>query len=212
MNKNATSCSLNVPPRPFGLSWQDTTDRLAYKPQKFISPSSGSWKSKLRVLAWSRDSPLLGHRLLTDCGARGWGPLWSLRHSSHEVKPLWPKPHLLIPSSWGIKIPYMNFGGHRRSDWSTYQLRCCCCFTCWSAVLFIPAVSCVLTVPPLQLPFLGCSEKKVKVLSSGVCPTLCDPMVCNPPGSSVPEILQARILVWVAIPFSRGSSRPGDQT
>ena len=111
MNKNATSCSLNVPPRPFGLSWQDTTDHVAYKPQKFIFPSSGSWKSELRVPAWSRDSPLLGHRLLTDCGARAWGPLWSLRHSSHEVKPLWPKPHLLIPSSWGIKIPYMNFWG-----------------------------------------------------------------------------------------------------
>ena len=30
------------------------------------------------------------------------------------------------------------------------------------------------------------------------CPTLCDPMDCNPPGSSVHEILQARILVWVA--------------
>ena len=42
--------------------------------------------------------------------------------------------------------------------------------------------------------------------------TLCDPKNCHPPGSSVPEILQARILEWVAIPFSRGSSRPWDQT
>ena len=33
-------------------------------------------------------------------------------------------------------------------------------------------------------------------------PTLCDPMDCSPPGSSVHEILQARILEWVAIPFS----------
>ena len=41
------------------------------------------------------------------------------------------------------------------------------------------------------------------------CPTLCDPMNCSPPGSSVQEILQARILEWVAIPFSRGSSRQG---
>ena len=38
------------------------------------------------------------------------------------------------------------------------------------------------------------------------CPTLCDPMDCSPPGSSVHGILQARILVWVAISFSRGSS------
>ena len=40
------------------------------------------------------------------------------------------------------------------------------------------------------------------------CPTLCDPMGCGPPGSSVHGILQARILEWVAIFFSRGSSQP----
>ena len=41
---------------------------------------------------------------------------------------------------------------------------------------------------------------------------LYDPMDCSPPGSSVHSILQARILEWVAIPFSRGSSRVRDQT
>ena len=40
--------------------------------------------------------------------------------------------------------------------------------------------------------------------------TLCDPMDCILPGSSVHEILQARILEWVVIPFSRGSSPPRD--
>ena len=44
------------------------------------------------------------------------------------------------------------------------------------------------------------------------CPTLCDPMDCSLPGSSVHGILQARILKWVAISFSRGSSRPRDGT
>ena len=44
------------------------------------------------------------------------------------------------------------------------------------------------------------------------CPTLCDLMDYSPPGSSVREILQARMLEWVAIPFSRGSSHPRDQT
>ena len=34
------------------------------------------------------------------------------------------------------------------------------------------------------------------------CPTLCDPMDCSPPGSSVPGICQARVLEWVAIAFS----------
>ena len=44
------------------------------------------------------------------------------------------------------------------------------------------------------------------------CLTLCDPMDCSPPGSSVQGIFQARILEWVAFPFSRGSSQPRDQT
>ena len=44
------------------------------------------------------------------------------------------------------------------------------------------------------------------------CLTLCDSMDCSPPGSSVHGILQARILEWVAISFSRGSSRPRDWT
>ena len=41
------------------------------------------------------------------------------------------------------------------------------------------------------------------------CPTLCDPMDYGPPSFSVHGILQARILEWVAVPFSRGSSPPG---
>ena len=44
------------------------------------------------------------------------------------------------------------------------------------------------------------------------CPTLCDPMDCSPPHSSIQGILQARILEWVAIPFSKGSSQPRDRT
>ena len=47
---------------------------------------------------------------------------------------------------------------------------------------------------------------------SQLCPALYDPMDCSPPGSSVHGILQARILEWVAISFSRGSSRPRDRT
>ena len=44
------------------------------------------------------------------------------------------------------------------------------------------------------------------VLVAHSCLTLCDPVDCTLPGSSVHGILQARILKWVAIPFSRGSS------
>ena len=50
------------------------------------------------------------------------------------------------------------------------------------------------------------SRMHAKLLSS--CPTLCDLMGCSPPGSSVHGILQARILEWVAMSSSRGSSWP----
>ena len=57
--------------------------------------------------------------------------------------------------------------------------------------------------------FFGFMKVKVKVKS---CPTLCDPVDCSLPGSSVHGILQARILEWVAISFSRGFSQPRDRT
>ena len=44
------------------------------------------------------------------------------------------------------------------------------------------------------------------------CLTLCNPMACSPPGSSVHGVLQASILEWVAMPSSRGFSQPRDQT
>ena len=50
------------------------------------------------------------------------------------------------------------------------------------------------------------------MLVAQLCPALCDPMDCSPPGSSAHGILQARILEWVVISFSRGSSQPSDQT
>ena len=50
-------------------------------------------------------------------------------------------------------------------------------------------------------------SKTVKVLVTFMV-TLCNPMEYSPPGSSAHGIFQARILEWVAIPFSRGSSQP----
>ena len=66
----------------------------------------------------------------------------------------------------------------------------------WS---WAPALS-VLTAQPKE------SESEV----TQQCLTLCDPMDCSPPGSSVHGIFQARILEWVAISFSRGFSQPRD--
>ena len=50
------------------------------------------------------------------------------------------------------------------------------------------------------------------LMHAELCLTLCKAMDCSLPGSSVHGILQARILEWVATPFSRGSSWPRDQT
>ena len=64
----------------------------------------------------------------------------------------------------------------------------------------------ILMLPWAQLPPVLCAK------SLQLCPTLGNPMDCSPPGSSVHEILQTRILEWVAISFSRGSSWPRDGT
>ena len=52
---------------------------------------------------------------------------------------------------------------------------------------------------------------KVKALVAQSCPTLCDPMDCGLPGSSVHGILQPRILEQVAVSFSREHSQPRNQ-
>ena len=63
-------------------------------------------------------------------------------------------------------------------------------------------------------------EKKKKTTSQKLkesevaqsCVTLCSPMDCSPPGSSIHGVFQARVLQYVAISFSRGSSPPRDGT
>ena len=57
-------------------------------------------------------------------------------------------------------------------------------------------------------PFPSPSESEV----AQSYPTLCHPTDCGPPGSSIRGILQARVLEWVAISFSRRSSQPRDRT
>ena len=60
----------------------------------------------------------------------------------------------------------------------------------------------IISLPPLLPPQSEVSQS---------CPTLCDPMDCSLPGSSVHGIFQARVLEWGAISFSRGS-RPRNRT
>ena len=64
---------------------------------------------------------------------------------------------------------------------------------------------------------VGKKKSKIRCYSTGEsevvqsCLILCDPVDCSPPGSSIHGILQARILEWVAISFSRRSSQPRDR-
>ena len=80
------------------------------------------------------------------------------------------------------------------------------------------AVQLLKSCPTLSRPHESCHfllqcmkvQRESEVAQS--CPTPSDPMDCSPPGSSVHGISQARILEWVAISFSRGSSPPRCQT
>ena len=55
--------------------------------------------------------------------------------------------------------------------------------------------------------FLQCMKVKSESEVAQLCPTLSDPMDCSPPGSSVHEIFQARVLEWGAIAFSKYIAR-----
>ena len=58
--------------------------------------------------------------------------------------------------------------------------------------------------------FVKVKESESEVVQ--LCPTICDPMDCSLSGSSIHGIFQARVLEWIAIAFSRGSSLPRDRT
>ena len=84
--------------------------------------------------------------------------------------------------------------------------RVLCAYTrgpCWSSVLDIVTCMHQSQTPSLSLPF----NYEVEVEVAQLCPTLRDPVDCTVLG-----ILQARILEWIAFPFSRGSSQPRDRT
>ena len=68
------------------------------------------------------------------------------------------------------------------------------------------------TNPLLKISSSGRQEIEVTNIVPQLCPTLCDPMDCSLPGSSVHGIFQAIVLEWIAISFSSGTSQPRDGT
>ena len=96
------------------------------------------------------------------------------------------------------------------------------CPASWSASLpmrtVISKISCLINatsgepIAPKSYVLWMQSRKRRKCQSLSRVWLFCDPTDGNPPGSSVPGILQASLLEWVVIPFSRGSSRPWDRT
>ena len=66
--------------------------------------------------------------------------------------------------------------------------------------------------PFVDFEFIPFSVLPVRARSLQSCLTLCNLLDCSPPGSSVHGVLQARILEWVVMPSSRGSSQPRDRT
>ena len=79
-----------------------------------------------------------------------------------------------------------------------------------SIELVMPSNHLILCCPLLLLPSILWKWSEIEVAQS--CLTLCDPMDCRLPGSSVHGIFQAIVLEWIAISFSRGSSWPRDGT
>ena len=124
---------------------------------------------------------------------------WALLQRSPY--PSWP----LLPSQTGHPSPLLHPTSFSLTELSlpagcVYQL----------TIKVHGSVSLQLGLGSATAPLHG--NSKTSFLCAQSCPTLYDPMDCNPPGSSVHGIFQARILGWIAISSSRGSSQPRDWT
>ena len=102
------------------------------------------------------------------------------------LKPAWTSGSSQFTYCWGLA--WRNFKHYFSSMWDE-----CNCVVVWAF---------------FGIAFLW----DVCMLIAQLCLNLCNPMEYSPPGSSVHGIVQARIPQWVAISFSRGASRPRDQT
>ena len=132
----------------------------------------------------------------------------ALEPSPTSLSLSWPKTPPTHP---------LGFSGPFHSPLKKRMFRTSKCIPCidwgWQNLVGLPAgpLGIVCFMSELEaLCFQGYSEHESEVTQ--LCLTLCDPMDCSPPGYSVHGILQARILEWVAISSSRGSTGTRDRT
>ena len=128
-------------------------------------------------------------------------------------------------------VGYSSCGRRVRHDWTTntfFFTLCCCLLALWwqeesVALCRVPEFINMLRLQTIWVDFQIPHAILLSTegwwgacccccLAAKLCPTHCDPMACSPPGYSAHGISQARILEWVPISFSRGSSRPRDWT
>ena len=140
--------------------------------------------------------------LLLQMPVRRWGMFHCLRLAAAVV--VQPPSHVgLSAAPWtaALKAPLsstvsqslLKFMPDESAMLSNHLVLCC-------PLLLSPSISTSMS--------LSCDW----LLVTQSCPTLCHPMECSPPGSSVHGVLQARKLEWVAIPFSRETSQPRART
>ena len=174
----------------------------------YISPAHSAFVPQKNLLSPEKFSP--------DCHVTGSVTPFTSQLKCHPLELLWPLSKVLHSSHHPITKSVSI-------TWS--------CFTIFLALLSVAIYLFIYLFVDVSLmqnvsvnknkDLLACffrnpwCLKQNLVHSSEVtrlCPTFFDPVDCSLPGSSVHEILQARILKWVAISFSRGSSRPRDRT
>ena len=143
---------------------------------------------------------------------------------SHNLLQSWSSPTcptlIHLHSSQNALLPRMIFSFSPISSYSSSKLSSEDLFknvfqisqSSWAYLdqrIYHP-LSCFLSV--FSLDYESRNRLKWSEVKSLGCVRLCNPMDCSLPGSSVHGIFQARVLEWVAISFSRGSSRPRDRT
>ena len=196
------------------------------RPWMPASPSGSQTCEWARTKPWGADSlPILqtsDHEQVNDCYLNyqvggGFCASWlAVAHSLH-LPSVTARPALLLFSNmiWFL-APSWVYCPHSLGWLSaSFLLRTSC------PIFKTQVPLCILLEPLIHISVSGtfsvalwffAYRLKVEVVVTQSCPTLCDPEDWSLPGSSVYGILQARKLEWVAISFSRGSSRPRDGT